>query len=68
MRLLFLDVLHVLLGIEVVLHLLHYLDLLARLSGLQARSDKTFSQNQQTFAFFVPDKQCNLAAIWLSFR
>jgi len=47
MRLLFLDVLHVLLGIEVVLHLLHYLDLLARLSGLQARSSLGIGQSAQ---------------------
>jgi len=38
MRLLLFDVLHVLLGVEVVLHLLHDLDLLARLAGLQSRS------------------------------
>jgi len=47
MRLLFLDVLHVLLGIEVVLHLLHDLDLLARLSGLQARSSLRIGQSAQ---------------------
>jgi len=47
MRLLFLDVLHVLLGIEVVLHLLHDLDLLARFPGLQARSSLGIGQSAQ---------------------